>query len=1340
MSLRKLCHLVALCLFLQLNTLPAAGVLHYGFRQIGSDEGLSASYVKAVAQDSNGFIWIGTKNGLDRYDGVSIKSFNCHDEKAGTGNNNIGSIYVADDNLIWLGTDRGVYVFDPVTESFSFINLSSPEGVRMEDWVMYISGDGNGNVWILIPNQGIFRHSDGKLKYYSVTNHHGDKEKLPLSCVVTKQGNVFVGTNMQGLFYYDPHSDTFRKMNNERGDFDILNYVTSSYLDELPDGRLCIISHNGHIFTADPTERTVNKLLFSRDGKFFPYSLKCVGNEIWVGTSEGVFILSASDNSEHEISRRTMGSHSLSDNTVSCIFVDRDNNVWAGTMFGGVNLIQRFGLVFERYRADSSERGLSSNRVRGMAVDNSGNIWIGTEEAGLNVLNPKTGTVDHLWQSGQNNKITLCVKTFSNNVYAGFGRSGCAVFKNGEYLETLGTSLLQSGNDVYSVLEDSRGNLWMAAAWGLYRRDNGSSQFRKIEDLGDSWILDILEDTTGKIWFASMGDAIWSFNPVSGKFRHYPYDDAHKNGLRTNSISNVFEDSRGTIWFSTDRGGLVRFNPKTDSFITYGIPEGMPDDTSYKIVEDGAGNLWFGTNKGLVRFNPDNEEIKVYSKGLKQFNYNAAVKSADGRMYLGGIDGVITFNPDLDIRSRKETPIFFTDFRMSGTDGSESLPYSIVYTDRIELGPDDGNFSLSIGSPEFTSIGKEEFLYRLLPVNKEWSAVSDPSNLSFAGLQPGKYSLEVKRAGIGDGLVKMLEIDIRPPWYSTWWAFCIYGIILGFAAALLAVYYRRRQLAKLEEKEGIFTIEKEKELYKKKMQFFTEIAHEIRTPLTLIGTPLEAIEDIGVKDNRIQKYLKVIRQNTSRLLDLTGQILDFQKMESESHPLKFEVVEINKLVSEIIERFEMTMSNRNKELTVDIPDTRILANVDKDAVIKILSNLFNNAMKYSERKIEIRLSATDSEFEVTVKSDGEKISGENRYRIFEPFFQAEATKKTDNGGVGIGLPLCRTLARLHDGTIELVDDNEPSCNTFRFALPLNVDLPETDSQVDPVMSEYVLDEESPMSNDNLSYSILLVDDNDEMREFLCDQLSQYFIVETASNGNEALEKMKDAHFDLIVTDIMMPEMDGYELCRQIKADSNHSPVPVVFLTAKNDLESKVKALECGGESYIEKPFSIKYFRQQIKSLLDNRRHERKAFLNKPFFSVDNMKLNKADEEFMSKVIKIINENIDNEEFKVESMADILCMSRSSLLRKIKTLFNLSPIELIRVIRLKKAAELIQDGKYRIGDICFMVGINSQSYFTRLFFKQFGITPKSFEKKCREKQTGDNPKLDTGIEFNADIKI
>ncbi len=610
---------------------------HYSYKNIGSNEGLSSSYVKAIAQDSNGFIWFGTKNGLDRYDGISLHSFYCRDQKASRGNNNIGAIYESRDKKLWIGTDRGVYVFDPISETFKVLDKQSRTGVKAEDWVQTIDEDNSGNVWVLIPNQGVFRINNSGMEFYNVTAHNGDKEKLPVSMIVTERGNIFVGTSRQGLYFYDPQTNSFRKFGGSDPAYDHLDSIVIQYLAEREDGTIFAATRHGEILSIDPTTSRINNIPFSKTGQVIVHSFANIDNELWLGTNEGIFTISGSG--ESEISKGTMGRRSLSDNTITSIVKDRDDNVWVGTMFGGANFIQRSGLIFEKYGSDITQRGLTSNHIRGIAIDATGKVWVGTEESGLNILEPATGSVTRLNSKDPTNKVTLCVKSIGDKIYAGYAQGGCAIMQNGSRIGTLDINLSPSPNDVYNVFEDRQGNMWVAASWGLFRKNKNESDYRLVDDVGYSWIYDIFQDSKGKIWIASMGEGIWSYDPKSDKYHHYIYDEAHSNGLCSNSISSIMQDSKGRLWFSTDRGGLALYNPKSDNFISYGLSAGFPDDTVYDVLEDGLGNLWFGTNRGLVKFNPDNKSIKLFSKGNNQFNYHSAAKGADGRFYMGALTG-----------------------------------------------------------------------------------------------------------------------------------------------------------------------------------------------------------------------------------------------------------------------------------------------------------------------------------------------------------------------------------------------------------------------------------------------------------------------------------------------------------------------------------------------------------------------------------------------------------------------------------------------------------------------------------------------------------------------------
>lgn len=1309
---------------------PAAWgrAVRYSFSHIDGNDGLSSSCVKTILQDKYGFMWFGTKNGLNRYDGRTIKRYNCYDTEKLRGNNNIGALYEAPDGQLWVGTDRGVFIYDREHDRFSYFDLKAKSGRTPDNWVQDITGDKNGNIWVLDPSRSLFRFKDGVLYDYEIPVDNSKTHNIPVGLFSTKGGDIYVTMGYNGFYRYDKSTDKFVKVGNGQDAFSRLGNLETQMIRQNRDGNLVIATQDGHIFHYDITTDNLIPLPFSKEGNVYVRSLMCVGDEVWLGTHNGLYVFNLISGKETYLTEAADDPCSLSNSTIYYLYPDRDGNVWIGTMFGGVSYFRRQGFGFERYSHTSSSSSLSSNRIRGMAKSPDGLIYVGTEEAGFNIFDPQSGSVSH----HDNGGTSLMAKNFGDKVYIGYALSGMDVARNGAAISDSEIEALKNKSDfsnVYSFLIDNHGNRWVGTDRGIFRAPQGSTDYKKVKETGHSWIFDMYQDSRGLIWIADMGNGVWKYNPSTGKYRLYPYDEQYTNGLRSNSVSSVMEDSKGNIWISTDRGGLSRYEVSTDSFKTYSVEEGLPDNVVYDVLEDSNGMFWFGTNSGLVRFNPETAESSVFTTadGLlgNQFNYHSAVAGDDGYFYFGSMNGLVAFNPTLYQPSDSITPVYFTSLRIGGEEVSPTSPDSplekdIQYTDEIRLPHDYPGMTIGMSSPNYVNRGAIQFTYRLLPGDDNWLPLND-LELSFVNLPPGKYTLEVKADNGTAYTISRIHIRIDAPWYSTTIAIIIY-IILFIAALVLGwSWYRAHNKLQMSKKEQLYKINREKELYENKVSFFTELAHEIRTPISLIDAPLQALHEMSIEDAKVARYLRVMKQNTERLLNLTGQLLDFQKIGADKFEFTFEKVDITQLLTETLDRFVPAMILKGKVVTNSIPSRSIFAVIDREAVTKILSNMLNNAMKYSEKNIHVSLTSTETDFTVRVTSDGEKISAENSLRIFEPFFQVDS--KADNNGVGIGLPLCRTLAHLQHGRIE-VEETDEETNTFALTLPLQQEGVEV---VEPVLTDemdgYILKENEQkhrFEGEERSYLLLLVEDNEQMRDFLEDQLSQSFVLETAKDGVDALEKIKDHNFDLIVTDIMMPRMDGYELCTAIKSDINRSHIPVVFLTAKNDLDSKLKALQCGGEAFIEKPFSIKYFRQQVLSLLENRRHERKAFLKQPFFSLDNMKLTDADKKFMDKVINIITENIADEKFNVESMADTFCMSRSSLLRKIKILFNLSPIELIRTIRLKKAAELIQENKYRIGDVCFMVGINSSSYFSKLFFKQFGISPKEFEKQCKNK--------------------
>ncbi|MCM1109601.1 MAG: response regulator [Clostridium sp.] len=1316
--------------------LPVSAARVYSFNAISNDEGLSSNCVKTILRDSYDFMWFGTKNGLNRYDGQTIRQFNCFDPKARRGNNNIGALYEDSEANLWVGTDRGVYIFNPETETFSYFDRKSKDGHGVDNWIQEICGDTEGNIWILAPGQGLFKVTADDVEFHRIATSDDSRDDKTASIGSTSSGEIFAGTIHGGLLRYDPLHHQFKQIQGPDPIYSRLREKTIQAIRETSNGRLLIGTQDGELYRINPTTMEIRAVRFTQHGKIYLRSLLVYDEEIWVGTQNGIHIINETDQNEQYLTAASHNVNGLSDNLIYTMLADTDNNVWIGTMFGGVSFYQRRGFAIERFLAGNSPSLLSSNRIRGMAKGSDGRILIGTEDGGVNLFNPLNGSVEPLSHHSSQKSTSLIIRCFDGQIYSGLSREGVEIFSPGMTVSRVAaTDLIGSNSSVYAVLSDRDGSLWIGADWGLFRRKKGEEKFERIREMNDIWVFDMIQSSDGSIWIAGMGYGVCRIDPVSGKIRKYIFDEAHTNGLRSNSVSSIMEDSRGTIWVSTDRGGLSRYQPETDNFATIDMEDGLPDNVVYDLLEDSRGFLWFGTNRGLVKYDPRNSVIKVFTTadGLpgNQFNYHAAVIGDDGWFYFGTINGLIAFNPETETGEHL-SPVYFTSLRLGNSEITPTTPGSplkktMMFNDRIDLPYDATHISLAVAIPNYSNKGSLRYSYRIKPLSDDWISLPADQNISFASLAPGDYFLDVRVSGDGNERIKSLQIHVERPWYARWWAWLLYLLVICIVVAAAFIIWKNRRERSQREREYMMKIRTDKELYENKIKFFSEIAHEIRTPLTLIKTPLEAIEEIGVEDSRVDRYLKMMRKNTTRLLELVSQLLDFHKIGNSREKLNFEYINVSALVSDTAARFQDSITLRGKTLTLKLPETAVQATVDKEAVTKIISNLLSNAMKYASHDIEASLTSDDKELKFSVRSDGNKITGEDVYSIFTPFYRLEMD--SDAGGVGIGLPLSRVLASIHNGSLILEEDSS-SFNTFTLTLPLKQEGVESPiDNADPVMADFVMeDEPQPVAGETPSgYSLLLVEDNSEMRAFLNEQLSHHFVVDTAENGKEAVELLKTNRYDIIVTDIMMPEMDGYEFCRKVKEDVELSHIPVVFLTAKNDLESKVEALKCGGEAYIEKPFSIKYFRQQVYSLLENRRHERRSLIKKPFFTVDNMQMSKADEEFMNKVVKTISDHIADEEFNVETMADVLCMSRSSLLRKIKALFNLSPIELIRLVKLKKSAELIKEGKYRIGDICYMVGINSPSYFSKLFQKQFGMTPKAFEMQCQKNSRENNKK-------------
>lgn len=1318
---RTICLLAFLLLIATIN---ATNITDYSFMYVNSENGLSQSNVKSIIQDKYGFIWFGTKNGLNRYDGKQVIQLRVYDKTLKCGNQNVSALFEDRDGNLWVGTDNGVYIYDPVNELFKFINDKASNDKEMRGWVSHITQASNGDVWIVIPSDGIFRYSDGTLYGYMLTPH-SNKGDSPQHLCITTDGEIWTCGWYSGLFRYDKKSDSFEQITTDSKGRSLLDIEFNTICQHKNSFILSV--QNDGLKRYDYHNHTLQDISFVELGHTFVRNAAVYDNEIWAGTYDGLYIINEETKSVRHIYQENNNRTGLSDNIIYTTYRDHEGGIWIGTMFGGACYLPNRNLSFKSHTMSDIYDNSTSLRIREIVEDESGTLWIGTENAGINKMKLSDGKITPHY--GDRNKehninVTLSMSQNKGTVYCSLYKSGMEVVSPDGKSRFFTNKAMKFEESIYAHITMPDGSHLVGTDRGIYHVDKGTLDFEFLPYSNGYWIFDLMLDNDGNIWAASMGNGIIRIDK-NGSVKRYKNKPGDPKSLSSNSVSSIMQDSKGQVWFSTDRGGICRFNPADESFTRYSIEEGLPDDVAYKILEDQKGNLWFGTNRGLVYLNPNNGDIKVFTvkDGLcgNQFNYKSAVKGSDGRFYFGTIDGLFSFDPEINNNSITTGNIYITKMSIFNKEINVNTPgsplkKSILKTEEITLPYDQTNVSFDIALLNYSSLQSNKYFYRLEPIDREWVNCND-GKISYASLLPGKYTLNIRAASDNTGkefLNRKLCITVSSPWWLTSWAYLAYMFLIAGCINIWFRWYKHYKNKQLAEKQKLFEIEKEKELYENKVTFFTEIAHEIRTPLTLINGPLEIIEEMNIKDAKLNKNLQVIAQNTKRLLNLASQLLDFQKVGANKLKPNYEIVNVSDLLTTTIARFEPTFVHNGKALVIDKVEENIMAKIDREAITKIMSNLFNNALKYSKCNAHITLIKNDKNFILTVFSDNERIPDSKAEEIFEPFCQLNNKTKTRQG-VGIGLTLSRSLALIHKGTLKL-DLKRSDGNAFVLTIPLNTDaVIGENTRVN--MQDWPLNEEEPFTEENpKGHTVLLVEDDKSIQEFLQERLAESFVTYCAENGKEALDILHRESIDIVISDIMMPVMSGIDLCVAIKKDIDLCHIPVVFLTAKNDINSKITGLKVGAEAYIEKPFSFEYLKNQILSILSNRKKEREAFSKRPFFPVKNMQMSKEDEDFMSKVINIINENIADESFNVERMAEMLCMSRSSLLRKIKTLFNMSPLDFIRLIRLKRAAELIQEGKYRMGEICYMVGFNSHSYFSKLFCKQFGIMPKDFEKQ------------------------
>lgn len=1016
----------------------------YYFRHYQVESGLSNNTVFCCIQDKQGFIWMGTKDGLNRFNGYSFDVFGSGKDSSGLGDGYIRSLYISPDDSMYVGTRIGVYKYHPLTERFS-------EVLRTTQEVTDIQQDDRHNLWMVCGNRLIrFNVLSHQKKIYTELSHPN-----VTSVCIDSEGTVYAGT-----------ADGYIEKLSEPGNCTVYNLFEkepvnySKWIERLyitKNNKIIAGTSNFGVKYFDPgTGASKNILTKNKEhnGIYVRDFVQVSDSVIWIGTESGIFIYNIHSNTYTNLANETGNNYSLSDNAVYTLCIDREGGIWAGTYSGGINYYHPQYSVFTKYFPQAGKPGmLSGNVVREICPDHLGNLWIGTEDAGLNKLNLGTNLITHYTSSGSRQDVSypnihgllpigekLLIGTFEHGLDIMDIPSGKVVH---HYPDGKSGNNLRS-RFIVTLLRAHNGVIYAGTRMGLYTFNLQTGEFGNVDtSLSDRFIHTLWQDDKGNLWIGTMGSGLFIFSPQTNILRSLSDKFKQLNNAGTQWITTIFQDREHTFWIGTEGSGLIKYNLNKDSFEDYSSDYGFPGTTVYKILEDDRKTLWITTSGGLVHFDPGKKKIiKIYTtaNGLlsDQFNYNSGYKDTSGRMYFGSVKGMISFNPQEIISSRYQPPIYITEI----TTGKEKISLSsqkrsLIYdSSKVILNHDQSTFSIQFAALSYIAPEMTKYRYMMEGLDNQWTTTSG-QKISFTALPPGTYEFKVQAVmedGNRSGYTAHVTIQIRPPFWQSQTAYLLYTLL---GTALLFFIVRNYHIVTTEKNKRKFeqaAYEKEKEMYHNKLDFLTNVAHEIRTPLTLIKAPLEKILRQADALPDIRKYLFTMQRNTDRMIDLSDELLDFKKTEVGSYGLRLMPSDLNPFIREIAENFEEAAASKNIQTTLLLSGEPLISNIDDVAFKKIIANLIANAVKYASRKIIIESSASNDKTHniITFKNDGEKIAPDQSEKIFEPFYRLEAARR--KMGSGLGLTLSRSLAILHDGSLVLVPGDD-IYNTFVLTLP-----------------------------------------------------------------------------------------------------------------------------------------------------------------------------------------------------------------------------------------------------------------------------------------------------------------
>ena len=1377
---------------------------NFRFEHLTVDEGLAHSDAMAVIQDRDGFIWVGTNNGINRYDGYELKKYDLPaDNFPGMSANRIQVLYADKNGTIWAGTESaGLYFYDKLKDVFvsiksrlkGMIGLPETSALLCKTSIESICGDDLGGLWLGTQDYGAIRLTFDKNEKVLAVKRISlgavrEENYTVLKVFSDPKGRVWIGTMGKGLWI-------FKVSDNKAGK----SFATPVKTFPQIDVKTLIVDRRGDLWvSSDNMVYHVERTQFLKDDAWsfrpisYPfYGIQCLSSDglgrLWVGTNFGLIMfdnaaayLEKQDaNAVHTFLPQDADPGSINSARIHQIAEDSFNNLWFAASSGGLNKLhmkpKQFGHLHRQF---SQTPALPNNYINAIAKDETKNqLWIGTRN-GFSNYDLKSKTYRNFLNKSSNGNVTgVDVSSFlvtDKNIWIGTRYLGIYKIKKGQALNVETLPAPADHNHTWSymsverMIEDGNKRVWVAtmgAGLVLFDADGNylKTFSRSNSGLPTNEFTFLLHDKKQNVIWASTRDAgVLKLQERNGDLmvlNQFKYEKNNPNSLKVNFAWPLLKDKKDNIWIGTIGGGLHKMITKNGKETIERYDNIVTENDIESILADVEGNLWIG-GPGLIKFSPKSNALSHYdvSDGLQSnsFKVGSAYQSPDGTMYFGGTNGISFFKPQ-EILSNPSPPVVrITQFRVLNKNlekngsqtGSSMLVRPFSNPDGVVIKSGENDFSFEFVGLNYVNPQKQRYAFQLEGYNQEWVHLPEGQRIaSFANLPAGTYIFRVK-ANNGDGVWSVtsdsVQVKILPPWYQTWWAYLIYILLVIIALAL----YRQIAMSQLKLKNRIaiekLHAEKEKEIAELKTNFFTNISHEFRTPLTLILGPMDELISSYNGPGAMREKVVMMHKQTRKLLGLVNQLLSFRKIESGHAALSFSKGNVVAFLTEIYQIFKIKADENQLNYEIKLPSDPVLLYFDADKLEIIVNNLLSNAFKHTPINGSIRLVAevigsagqdavwteeklVNNFLQIHVTDSGNGIKESEIDKIFDPYYQASNSPGGANG-TGIGLALVNELVKSHSGEV-VVESVYGKGSNFTVKLPFGkshispVNLKEDETAYIDYQPDTLNFDVAETEGNNLiskRMKVLIVEDNEDLRYYLKGLLDDNYHVLLSENGKDGWAKSINLQPDLILSDVMMPEMNGLEFCQKIKQNPKTSHIPVILLTARATTIQELEGLETGADDYITKPFNSKILMAKMNSILQNRVRSCEFYQKQILLEPTEIIIPDEDRLFLENAMKIVEDNLTNSDFSVQTLVAAMAMSQSVFYRRIKNITGQSVIEFIKDIRLKRAAQLLAGQHSRISEVAFLVGIEDPKNFRVSFQKLYNMSPSQYAKMHQTKQ-------------------